>query len=222
MADPGPTPLDAGAIVENVNPAVRPLLGDVIVVEQTCSTNDDLLDLPPAERHGRVLLAERQTAGKGRRGRPWQSPPGNIWMSIGWRFHAAPRALADLPLVVGVCVCRALFRIGLRGQGIKRPNDILVEGKKLCGILVETRSGQDRCDSVTGIGINVRLPAEAGAQVDQPWTDLHDQLGQRLPAREVIVAHVLEEILARYHDAEDIARFLSDAWPRWSLEEQPA
>ena len=221
-ADPRPTTLDAAAIEIGVSPAVRALVSELRIVDQTRSTNDDLLELPSAERHARVLLAERQSAGKGRRGRPWQSPPGNIWMSIGWRFAGPPRALADLPLVAGVCVCRALARTGLRGQRIKRPNDILVDGKKLCGILVETRSGKAHCDSVTGIGLNVRMQADSGTKIDQPWTDLQRELGETLPLREVIVAHLIDEIIARYRDEAGLAGFLAEAWPQWALKVQTA
>lgn len=217
-----PSPLDPGAILRGVRPATRPLVSDVVVVEKTRSTNDDLLALPARERHGRVLLAERQTAGKGRRGRPWHSPAGNIWMSFGWRFAAAPRLLADLPLLAGVCVCRALARSGLEGQRIKRPNDILVDGVKLSGILVETRSTRSGCDSVTGIGVNVRLADDAGARIDQPWTDLHRALGDRLPARNTIVAHLLEELLPRFQDEPGMAAFLADEWPRWTLKGSPS
>lgn len=208
--------------MDGISPDVRPLISDVVVLQETRSTNDDLLGLPSRERHGRVVLAERQVAGKGRRGRAWQSPAGNIWMSIGWRFAAAPRMLADLPLVVGVCVCSALARSGLEGQRIKRPNDILVDGAKLCGILVETRSTRSGCDSVTGIGVNVRLPIEAGERIDQPWTDLHRALGDRLPARNTIVAHLLEALLPRFQDEPGITAFLADEWPRWALNGNPS
>lgn len=215
---PGPTPLDSGAILHGVGPATRPLISDVVVVEETRSTNDDLLALPTRERHGRVLLAERQTAGKGRRGRPWHSPPGNIWLSVGWRFSAALRDLSDLPLLAGVCVCRALARCGLEGQRIKRPNDILVGGAKLCGILVETRGGQTGCEAVTGIGINVRQANDAGDHIDQPWTDLDQQLGSRLPARNILVASLLDELLPRFRDETGMAAFLAETSPEWTLD----
>lgn len=218
---PGPTPLEAGAILNGLGPHARNLVGDIVLVEETRSTNDDLLALPPSKRHGRVLLAERQNAGKGRRGRAWQSPAGNIWMSVGWRFASAPRLLSDLPLLVGVCVCRALARLGLEGQRIKRPNDILVDGAKLCGILVETTSGRAGCDSVTGIGINVRLADDMGERIDQPWTDLRRLLGDGLPSRNALVAGVLDELLPRYRDETNRAAFLAEAWPKWALVAEP-
>lgn len=209
--------LNAKEIERGIRSDLGRLITRLDVLEETDSTNDELLRLPSRERHGRVVLAERQTAGKGRRGRAWQSPGGNICLSVGWRFAYSPRFLRDLPLVVSVCVCRALARVGLEGQRIKRPNDILVDDAKLCGILVETRGRRKSCDTVTGIGINVRVAEEAGERIEQSWTDLQRLLGDGLPSRNAIVAAVLEELLPRFHDERGMSAFLADAWPGWDL-----
>jgi len=200
-----------------IDPEFRHLIRRIDVLEETDSTQDDILRMPSSERHGCVVLAERQSAGKGRRGRRWQSPAGNIFLSIGWHFVAPPRALDGLPLVVGVCLCRALARIDVKGHRVKRPNDILIDGAKLCGILVETRGGQSGRDTVTGIGLNVQLDDDSGDMIDQPWTDLQRLLGDGLPSRNEVVSTILEELLPRYHDERRMSAFLADAWPEWDL-----
>ncbi len=106
---------------------------------------------------GTRLLADRQSAGRGRRGRSWHSPPGqNIYLSLGWNFQRADGALTPLPLAVAVAAVRAMRRAGLHSPGIKWPNDIQVGGKKLAGILVELRNpGPGQALAVIGIGVNV-------------------------------------------------------------------
>jgi BirA family biotin operon repressor/biotin-[acetyl-CoA-carboxylase] ligase len=203
--------------VDGIRPELQHLIRRIEVFEEIDSTNDELLRRPPGGIHGRVVLAERQSAGKGRRGRRWQSPAGNIFLSIGWHFVSPPRALDGLPLVVGVCLCRALARIGVKGHRVKQPNDILVDGAKLCGILVETRGGQSDRDTVTGIGLNVQLDDDSGDMIDQPWTDLQRLLGDELPSRNEMVSTILEELLPRFQDERGMSAFLADAWPDWDL-----
>lgn len=165
--------LDAAVIRATAGPAARGLQG-LDIVEETGSTNADLLALPRGQLHRRLLLAERQTAGRGRRGRRWQSPPGNICLSLGWRFEAPPAGLAFLPLVVAVAVARALDRAGLQGHGVKWPNDVLVDGAKLAGCLVELR-GAGPTEAVVGVGLNSgRIPADGAGLIDQPYTSLAD------------------------------------------------
>ena len=110
------------------------------------------------------VLAECQTGGRGRREKSWHSPAGgNIYLSLGWWFRDCQWPLSTLPLIVAIAVCQALARAGLRGHGIKWPNDILVEGKKLAGILVEMQSaGSGPALAVIGVGLNVRMPSPAG------------------------------------------------------------
>lgn len=211
--------LDPLVIGDSISQDVRPLLRRVEVLDQTDSTNDVLLRLASAERHGRVVLAERQTAGKGRRGRQWQSPGGNIYMSMGWRFDEPATSLGTLGLVTAVSVCRAIARAGLDGHGIKWPNDIQVSGKKLGGILVELSSrGGPGCDAVIGIGINVGADDPGASQIDQPWTTLSQSLGRKAVDRNQIVGMILEELLGCLHDgAGAFEGFLAVEWPIWDL-----
>lgn len=197
---------------------MRPALRQQIkleILDEVDSTNDALLRVPSHQIHGRAVLAERQTAGKGRRGRRWQSPPGNVYLSVGWHFNAPASSLGALGLVAGVCVCRALERVGLRGHGVKWPNDVQVDGRKLGGILVELRGARAGCQAVIGIGINVKAGEEV-ARIGQPVTDLASQPGLPNVDRNAVVAAVLDELVAVLGEVEaGLAEFLEAEWPRW-------
>jgi BirA family biotin operon repressor/biotin-[acetyl-CoA-carboxylase] ligase len=196
--------LSADRIRERLSAAARAQLRELTVLEETDSTNSELNRLPAERRHGHAVLAEAQTAGRGRRQRAWYSPAGgNIYLSLGWRFESNSVSLSTLPLVAALCLCRALDRAGLRSHGIKWPNDILVNGAKVAGILVDTQStGAGPAQAIIGIGLNVRMPepgaGHAGAIIDRPWTDLASQLPpeQQAISRNELTALVLEELLA--------------------------
>src|SRR5690606_22869911 len=112
--------------------------------------------------------------GKGRRGRTWVSPLGrNIYFSLLWGFQNGVAALEGLSLLCAVAVVRALQRAGVDGLGVKWPNDVLRHGNKLAGILLEVQGDvTGPCRVVIGIGINVHMPASAGASIDQAYSDL--------------------------------------------------
>ena len=164
----------------------------------TCeSTNSELSAHPPAD-DGRVhvLIATDQRAGRGRRGRAWQSwAGGSLTFSALWRFpHGAP-VPAGLSLVAGLALADALERLGVEGVRLKWPNDVLIDGRKLAGILVELLPGRERTPAaVVGVGLNLQLPT--GVVVpDQPEVaDLHGALGDRLPPPEAILAALLDSL----------------------------
>lgn len=210
-------PLRRDRILSSVRENLRCGIARLEVLAETDSTNDVVLRAPARERHGYFVLAEHQTAGKGRKGRRWYSPPGgNIYLSFGWGFERMPAAFS---LVVAMCVCRALQRIGLQGHGIKWPNDILVNGRKLVGILVETTQRRAAGDmAVTGIGINMAHETIARGKVDQPWTDLYSEIGTRAYGRNRIVALLIDELLDMLSGrTADIEGRLAEAWPRWDV-----
>jgi BirA family transcriptional regulator, biotin operon repressor / biotin---[acetyl-CoA-carboxylase] ligase len=144
------------------------------------STNRVLLDgRPPASGKARVMIAEFQTAGRGRRGRSWTMPAGaGVALSVSWRFAQAPDSLAALSLAVGAAARRAIADVtGLRA-GLKWPNDLIVDGGKLGGILIElSRLADGSCHVVAGIGINVRLPPEVLASVSDSPVGARDLAG---------------------------------------------
>lgn len=147
---------------------------------------------------GVACLAEQQTAGRGRRGRAWVSPFGaNIYLSLVWRFDSPPIGLAGLSLAVGVAVAQALTDVGAAGATLKWPNDVLWDGRKLSGILVEL-SGESEgpTHAIIGVGVNVRMPRAAGSAIDQPWTDLAVAAGNATPSRNLVAARLLDRLVA--------------------------
>jgi len=195
--------LDAGRIRESMAPAAQAELRQLTLLQETDSTNSAVLRLPGDRQHAHAVLAEYQSGGRGRREKSWHSPAGgNIYLSLGWWFRDCQWPLSTLPLIVAIAVCRALARAGLNGHGIKWPNDILVQGKKLAGILVELQSaGNSPALAVIGVGLNVRMPSpepgEPDTAINRPWTDLVSQLqpGQAGISRNRLVSFLLDELL---------------------------
>jgi BirA family transcriptional regulator, biotin operon repressor / biotin---[acetyl-CoA-carboxylase] ligase len=132
------------------------------------STNSALLARPsPPAGESEVLLAEYQSAGRGRRGRTWLAPPGGaVCLSLNWTFREVPAQLGALSLVVGVCILRALRELGMNEVQLKWPNDLLVSGRKLGGILIELRAeSAGPAYVVIGIGLNVSLGPQLLEQI---------------------------------------------------------
>jgi BirA family transcriptional regulator, biotin operon repressor / biotin---[acetyl-CoA-carboxylase] ligase len=126
----------------------------------TGSTNADAAALARAGApHGSAVLASRQTSGRGRLGRSWESPEGGVYVSAVLRPPLPPSALTGLPLAVAVGVAEALARFGV-DAGVKWPNDLRLEEGKLAGVLLEMSAEADRTAwVVVGVGLNVRSPA---------------------------------------------------------------
>jgi len=188
--------LDKATILAGIDPGIHKSLNDLRIEALLDSTNSALQRLPVAEQHASIILAEHQSTGRGRRGRQWHSPFGrNLYMSLGWMFEKSLSELGCLPLVVALATAEALTRAGLDGHRVKWPNDLLLDGHKLCGCLVEVQGdSQGPCHAVVGVGVNVHMPvSEMTAGIDQPWTDLHS----RLPAysRNDLATLLLEELM---------------------------
>lgn len=188
--------LDSDLILDGLAPDVREALRSLEIESTLDSSNSAVSRLDVNDQHAAVILAEHQSSGRGRRGRQWCSPfARNIYLSIGWKFENALSELGCLPLVVALATAKALSRAGAKGHQVKWPNDLLLEGRKLCGCLVEVQGdSQGPCHAVLGVGINVHMPvSEATAGIDQPWTDLQSQL----PAfsRNDLAALLLEELV---------------------------
>lgn len=176
--------LDRDSILAGLAPEVAARIGAFHLPFAVDSTNAALLRLPVSPQP-RICLAEHQSAGRGRRGRVWQSPLGaQIPLSIGYCFATLPADFAGLGLAVGVMVAQALLRLGVQDIGLKWPNDLLWEGRKLGGVLIELRGeAGGPCDVVVGVGVNVQLPDLPAGLIDQPWTDLGRILGTNRPHR---------------------------------------
>jgi len=147
----------------------------VEVVEDTGSTNADLLARASSLAAPLLLVARSQTAGRGRAGRSWlSSSEGSLTFSLAWRFEGGVNRLAGLPLAVGVALAETLGRLGVQ-VGLKWPNDVLRDGDKLAGILIETQAAPTGgVWAVIGIGLNLLMPDEAEALLGRsiaslPW-----------------------------------------------------
>lgn len=147
--------------------------------------------LPPL-----VVFADSQSAGRGRMGRPWISPPAaHLYLTLAWHFDAAPQALAGLAPCIGIALVRALRHCGLTAQ-LKWPNDILLAGAKLGGILIELKAQREGSIALIGVGLNHAMPATAAQAIDQPWTDLASHLDP-LPSREQVGGAVVAAMVER-------------------------
>jgi len=198
--------LDAGAIRAQLDSATRRRLRNIAVHWRIDSTNAELLRNAVAGAPGvSICLAEMQSAGRGRRGRGWVSPLGaNVYFSLLQRFAAGMATLSGLSLAVGVALAQALEDCGAAGIGLKWPNDVIVDGSKLAGILIEA-GGEflGPCFAVIGIGINLRLPD--GVDTGQPATDLARICGA-MPSRNRVVARVAMRLV------EALDRFAADGF----------
>ena len=210
--------LDAQEITAAMTPAARALLAGLEVHAELDSTNRYLRAAAgPGPGQGTACLAERQTQGRGRRGRPWVSPfAANIYVSVAWRFSCSTAALGGLSLAVGVAAAQALAAAGAEQVGLKWPNDLVWQQRKLGGVLLELfGEATGPCDVIVGIGINVAMPAASAALVDQPWTDLRTVLGARCPGRNRLAGLLLSELLAALarYERHGLDAFLDD-WRR--------
>jgi BirA family biotin operon repressor/biotin-[acetyl-CoA-carboxylase] ligase len=142
------------------------------VVAETGSTNADLLAGLDTLSSPVLLIAEKQTAGRGRAGRTWHSEPGqSLTFSLAWKFDLPMHALVGLPLAAGVVIAETLRMFDVTAD-LKWPNDVLYQGRKLAGILIETASAgilrRQESWAVIGIGLNMGVPDHIAAQIGRP------------------------------------------------------
>ena len=190
--------LDRDVVLSGLGGGARLALEKMEIFFEVESTSQYLLDLAREDEapRPRACLAETQSAGRGRGGRSFHSAPGgSVLLSLLWPVALPPAELMGLSPALGVAVARVLESEGVEGVGLKWPNDVLVRGRKVSGILLDL--GQDRrgCGVlVAGVGINVRLDRASARAIDQPWTDLHRSLG-RTPSRSRVAGRVIDRIV---------------------------
>lgn len=208
--------LDEARIRAGLPPALASRLGGLEVQWELDSTSSELQRRGAAAADLSFVLAETQSAGRGRRGRTWLSPPGlNIHLSCLKRFEQGFAALAGLSLAVGVMVLRALEATGISGAGLKWPNDVLAADGKLAGILVELSGEyQGPCAAVIGVGINLRLTPALREQAGQPACDLATLAGGAPPDRNQLAALLIAAL------ADGLAQFERDGLAAFTTEYQ--
>lgn len=195
--------LNAASILAGLAPDVTMLGLRLDIQPRVDSTNSRLLDANP-QHDPQVLIAESQTAGRGRRGRQWVSPFGaNLYLSLAWRFEAWPARFSTLPLAIAVALARAVSAAGLPQVGIKWPNDLHFAGRKLAGVLIEPRGeAGGSCRVVVGVGVNLHMDTSQAQAVQQPWISLADALaanGQPPPDGNQFAASVIRELALGLH-----------------------
>lgn len=210
--------LNKEAITRCIRAPTRRKLRSLEVLLQTDSTNTRLLavnDLPAGKAD--VCIAEHQSAGRGRRGRVWLAPFGSgICLSLSWTFPEPPRQLSALSLAVGVALLRALESRGAENVRLKWPNDVLVDGRKLGGILCELRAEAAGPAYVAiGVGLNARLTAASRREIAATGVeaaDLRDVLDARKAARNALAAAIIIALIAALEEFQQtgLQTFVND------------
>lgn len=201
--------LDARQIADAASSRGRSLPVPVEVLFEIGSTNTYLFDSAPG-RPGdpRIVFAELQHAGRGRRGRSWTAPFGSgLTFSLAWTFAATPPGLAALGLALGVAVAESLRGLGVTGAGLKWPNDIVWRERKLGGLLLQMRTESTGLATVVaGLGLNLRLPRAArdtlAAGGAVPVADLAEAMQGALPGRNELAAVLASDLLAALAEFE--------------------
>jgi BirA family transcriptional regulator, biotin operon repressor / biotin---[acetyl-CoA-carboxylase] ligase len=214
--------LDAEILLSALNDETRGRIERADVLLSVDSTNRFVADLPcEAPDRAQVCVAEVQTAGRGRRGRQWIAPFGSgLCLSLGWQFAEPPPGFSSLSLAVGIAATRALERLGVQGVGLKWPNDLMWQNRKLGGILIEMRgesAGPARV--VIGLGINMFVPAPVRLALAEQQAalvaDVREIARDKAPLRNALAAALIEEIVAmlRVFAHSGLAPFIAD-WER--------
>ncbi|MES2547585.1 MAG: biotin--[acetyl-CoA-carboxylase] ligase [Pseudomonadota bacterium] len=186
---------------------------NLIILDEVASTNTYLMQQKNLA-HATCVGAHIQSKGKGRRGRTWVSQLGaSLTFSLLWRFQCGAAALSGLSLAVGVALMRTLLSFGISQAQLKWPNDILANGKKLAGILIELQGDLDGpSTAVIGVGINLNLPKVLVEAIDQPTTDLNTVSNQSID-QNVLLGTLLKqmaEVLSRFEQYGFVG--LRDEW----------
>ena len=193
LAD-GVSLLDAAEIRTHLSERARVLASEIEILEEVDSTSAYLARSPDAASlQGRVCLAEKQTSGRGRRGRSWVACPyRDLVMSIGVEYDHWPAHLPTLGLVTAMAIINGLSDLGVEGLAVKWPNDVVHGERKFCGVLLDVAGeAHGDCRVIIGIGLNVSSDARS---IDQQWVDLASIAG-RAPDRNVLAAHCLNALL---------------------------
>ncbi|GAA0202220.1 bifunctional biotin--[acetyl-CoA-carboxylase] ligase/biotin operon repressor BirA [Kangiella japonica] len=167
----------------------------------TNSTNEKLKGEGFA--HNKLVVAEYQSAGRGRRGRQWVSPlASNLYWSLGWKTQLPVQQLGGLSLIVGLAIVKALNELNITGVELKWPNDIRYQGRKLGGILVELSGDMvGGLQVIIGVGLNVHMASNAAEAIEQEWINLQE-LEPTISRQQVLITvmQCLQSYLAHFSE----------------------
>ena len=213
--------LDKNDIVAKLTPQAGASLHAIECLQQVDSTNRIAADLatPPAE-HFSVVIAEMQTAGKGRRGRAWCSPyAANIYASVVQSMQRPLHELCGLSPYLAICIVEKLHDLELPGLGVKWPNDIYCDGKKLAGLLIECTgelSGNGKV--VIGFGVNVAMKNYHNIDIDQSWTDIYSNVEHWPYSRSFLAAQLISAVAGGVSAFEKNRHTdFIQRWARWDV-----
>ena len=162
---------------------------------------------------GTLIISERQKLGRGRMGRKWISPTGGVWLSLILRPKLAPSQAQRMTLAVAVATAKTFNRLYNINAKIKWPNDILVNGRKICGILIETEGEMDRLNfMIVGVGANINVNIEAESEIVNIATSVRSLLGREV-FRPEFVRVFLEEFEYLYNQCN--SGFFSEILIEW-------
>lgn len=195
--------LDPEEISNNLTPETQAGLHQLSVLASIDSTNAYLMRQDVAQAVS-ACFAEHQTAGRGRRGRQWVSPfAGNIYLSLRFSSNGGLGAFEGVSLATGVVVARALKELGVENVSLKWPNDILIAGKKLGGILIEVVGDPSGvCHLVVGLGLNIKTLKSMTDVIDQPWIAL-DQVKTLSSTRNGVASCLLNQLVPMLNSYEN-------------------
>ena len=195
---------------------------DLHLCESVGSTNDFVMSHANKSSISYLAcVANHQTEGRGRNGRQWQSPANsNIYLSVGCHLpEVSISSLGGLSLACGASIADVINGLGVQPQ-LKWPNDILVSGKKLAGILVETRIKGGNVFVVIGLGLNIDMPDKVAQEIDQPWTDLRSSVvgaDNELDNNKLVAQLILAIIsTCNVYKKSGITPFL-EAWSKYDI-----
>ncbi|GAA4351428.1 bifunctional biotin--[acetyl-CoA-carboxylase] ligase/biotin operon repressor BirA [Kangiella taiwanensis] len=165
--------------------------------------------------HNKLVVAEYQSAGRGRRGRKWVSPiASNLYWSLGWKTQLPVQQLGGLSLVVGLSIVSALEKLGVTGVEVKWPNDVRYQGRKLGGILVELSGDMvGGLNVIIGVGLNVHMANGAASSIEQEWINLQE-LKPNISRQDVLTAVIQELQKSLEQFAEHGFDAFTEQWSR--------
>ncbi len=202
------TPLNIEKIKESTS------CGEIHYFDSINSTNSWLLENGNC---GDICISEVQTMGRGRQGNMWESPEGNIYFSFCKCFEEITEHWSLLGLVTGIAIAEALDDMGLTGHGVKWPNDIFWQQKKMGGILLETTGQSGKV--VIGIGLNISLSYQTHEKIGQVAISLSEAMGEKVIApKEALFIHLIKRLQARVDDFENLKfdEFIK-SWKTWNI-----
>ena len=175
----------------------------MVIIDECGSTNDVLARMAgEGAPHGAVVIAETQRAGRGRFGRAWCSPRGGVWMSVLLKRHGLLASPDSLPIIAALGTAKTMVLKWRVRAAVRWPNDVVVDGRKIAGILVESRSkGNELTYSALGIGINANIDTSKLQSISASSTSLLTLLGTPVN-REELIAAVLSDLEAMYESIQ--------------------